>query len=225
MEQKIINLAIADDHAFVRQGIKNMISSAEGFEITIEAEDGSELIDLLQKCAEIPDICILDISMPNLNGYETLKELKKRWPSLSILILSAFYEEFSLSEMLRNGANGYLQKRGNPRKLLNALSHIYYGGYYYSESVAKKIFDLYSHRSPLLPGITEREMEFLCHCCSELNYREISELMSVSVRTVEAFRDALFSKFNIKSRTGLTLFALQNGIVPVQRNPGKDQNN
>jgi two-component system invasion response regulator UvrY len=219
--EKVINLAIADDHFVVRQGIKDIINSSGEFEVTIEANDGQELIEQLHKTDQLPDICILDINMPNLNGFETLKELKKQWPSLPVLVLSAFYEEYSVLEMMRNGANGYLEKKGNPRKLLHALAYIYYNGYYYSESMAKRIFDLRQHNSQVLPHITDREMEFLSHCCSELSYKEISGCMGVSVRTIETFRDSLFAKFNISTRTGLVLFAIKNGIVRLEREEKK----
>jgi two-component system, NarL family, invasion response regulator UvrY len=216
MKEKRINLAIADDHPLIREGLKNIICSFDGFEVTIEASDGQELIENLQNAEEVSDICILDIRMPRMDGYETLKELKRKWPSIKVLIFSAFYEEYSMIEMLRNGANGYLEKNCTPGKLQQALAYIYSNEYYYSEVVAKKIFDLHQHKSRLIPKITDREMEFLCYCCTELSYKEIGELMGVSVRTIEAFRDALFDKFSLKTRTGLAIFALQNGIVPLK---------
>lgn len=213
----MINIAIADANPLMRHGIKDTISSVEGFEVTIDVSNGMELLDSLKKMEDLPDICILDTDMPVMNGYETLKELKKNWSSIRVLIFSMFYTEFSVYQSLTNGANGCLEKNCNQRRLLHALSSIYYSEYYYSETIAKKVFELQHSRSKLLPHITTREMEFLHHVCSDLSYKEIGDQMNVSVRTVETYRDALFTKFNIKTRTGLAMFALQNGIVPIHK--------
>lgn len=214
-EKPTIRIAIADDHPIMRKGICDVITAFDGFAIDVEASDGSELISSLKNTTEKPDICILDISMPNLNGYETLKEIRRNWSTMKVLVLSMFNNEFSVIKMLTNGANGFLQKNTSPRQLIRALAAIYYTGYYDSEPALKKIIDLVQHKPQLLPRITEREMEFLCHCCSELNYKEIADLMGVSSRTVEGYRNALFTKLNIKTRTGLVIYALKNGIVSI----------
>jgi len=214
MEQ-IVRLSIAEDHPIMLKGICDILSGGI-FQIDIEASDGNELIDKLRKAENLPDICIIDISMPGLNGYELLKEIRKNWTSVKVLVLSEFYDEYSALEMLRSGANGYLQKNCTPQQLHHALANIYYHEYYYTASVSKKISEM-NHYGAQFPKITDREMEFLQHCCSELSYKEIGELMGISARTVEAYRNALFDKLQLKTRTGLAMFALQNGIVPLNR--------
>jgi DNA-binding NarL/FixJ family response regulator len=207
----LINIAIADDHPIMRKGISDIISSFEGFNIPIQANDGRELIEQIAKAPILPDICILDISMPNLNGFETIKEIRKRWSSIKVLALSMYNNEFSIIKMLTSGANGYLPKNTNPQHLQRALAAIYYTGYYDSEQAIKNV----SGPNQQLK-FTEREVEFLGHCCSELSYRQIGELMGISVRTVEGYRDALFEKLDIKSRAGLVMYALRNGIMPIE---------
>jgi two-component system, NarL family, invasion response regulator UvrY len=103
------------------------------------------------------------------------------------------------------------------------VASIHHTDYYYSEKIAKKIFDMHQQNSPLLPKITERQMEFLRYCCSELSYKKMSVRMGVSVRTVEAFRDALFDKFNITTRIGLVIFAFQNGLALIKNDPQSDK--
>jgi DNA-binding NarL/FixJ family response regulator len=212
--EEIINIAIADDHPLVRKGVIDFIELMECFNVIIEASDGDELINQLLLAAVLPDICILDISMPHLNGYQTLKEIKRNWLSIKVLIFSIFYNDFSVSEMFSNGANGYLKKNSSPKELQHALTSIYYKDFYLADTSAKWFSDHYL-KHHLFPKITHREMEFLCHCCSELSYKEIADLMTVSARTIDTFRDSLFSKLNIKTRAGLVMFALQNGIVSL----------
>jgi len=210
-DKALINIAIADDHPIMRKGISDIISSFEGFSIPIQANDGRELIEQISKSSILPDICILDISMPNLNGFETIKEIRKRWSSIKVLALSMYNNEFSIIKMLASGANGYLPKNTNPQHLQRALAAIYYTGYYDSEQAIRNTSASSQHLK-----FTEREIEFLCHCCSELSYRQIGDLMGISVRTVEGYRDALFDKLDIKSRAGLVMYALRNGIMPIE---------
>lgn len=209
-----INIAIADDHPIVRKGIIGFINIFDQFEIIIEASDGQELIERIDSSEIKPDICILDISMPNMNGYKALQEIKRNWTAIKVLIFSEFCDEFSVCETLNSGANGYLTKNSSPRQLQQALAAIYYHDFYLTESTSKLLSGK-SRRNIFHPKITEREMEFLGHCCSELNYKEIAALMHVSPRTIDAYRDALFTKFNLTTRTGLVIFALQNGIVAL----------
>jgi two-component system invasion response regulator UvrY len=209
MEKEIIKIAIADDHPLIRKGLADYIGLFglfDFFEIIMNTCNGKELIAQLWQSDVKPDICIVDISMPEMNGYETVKEIKKNWMSIKVLVYSMYCNTFSIIEMFSIGANGVLRKSSSPKQLQQALSSIYYNGFYLSEKMSKQKLQLF-------PKITEREMEFLCHCCSELTYKDISVLMQISVRTIETYRDSLFVKFDIKNRTGLALFALRNGIV------------
>jgi DNA-binding NarL/FixJ family response regulator len=152
-----------------------------------------------------------------VNCFTVLKELKRKAPSTKVLVFSSLNNDYIILQMLKNGANGFLEKKSSPRQFMRALGSLSYSDYYHPESLARRIFDIQHQNSPVMPKITEREMVFLRHCCSELSYKEIGGLMGVSVRTVEAFRNALFSKFNIKTRMGLAIYALQNGIVSLNK--------
>ncbi|WP_276132347.1 response regulator transcription factor [Polluticoccus soli] len=209
-----VYIAIADDHEMFRDAIKNIVSTLPDYKITVEAENGQQLIERLQRSEIFPEICILDIQMPVMNGYETLVELKKRWPELKVLTLSMFNHEFSIIKMLKNGANGYLLKGAKLAEVHNALRDIHEKGYYSSELVTSNFFQLVhnAHENPLLK-INEREIQFLKYCCTELNYKEIGKAMGVSARTVEGYRNTLFDKLNLHTRVGLVMFAINTGIV------------
>lgn len=212
--EKTVSIAVMDIFPIVRHGIINIINSLEGYDVVLEASREEELLEKIERSDQLPDICVLDINN-GANSIFMLREIKRKMPSMKILVFSSLYDDYMILEMLRSGANGFLGKNCDTRQFVKALASVYYSDYYYSQSIAKKIFTMHQHNSPMLPKITDREMTFLCHCCSELSYKEIGDLMSVSVRTVEAFRDALFTKLNIKSRTGLVIFALQNGLVSL----------
>jgi two-component system invasion response regulator UvrY len=213
---KTTNIAIMDNYPIVRYGIMNLIDSLEGYKVIIEVSNGEELLEQIATSPLQPDICIIDTN-DTTNCFVIIKELKRRAPGTKILVFSYLNNDYITLQLLRNGANGFLEKKSSTRQLIRALGSLCYAEYYHPESLAQKIFDMQHHNSPLLPKITEREMEFLGHCCSELGYKEIGELMGISVRTVEAFRNALFAKFNIKTRTGLAIYALQNGLISLPK--------
>lgn len=212
-----IPIAMADDHVMMRSAIANFISSSSPFEVIIEAADGSELIEKLEKTAVMPKICILDINMKPMNGYETCVYIKKRWPEIKILALSMYNHEFSIIKMLKSGANGYLIKGADIRELVKALEDIYEKGYYSSELVASSFFQmLHKENENPLHRINERDIKFLEYCCTEMNYKEIGAKMGVSTRTAEGYRNALFEKLNLNTRLGLVMFALNTGIVSLE---------
>lgn len=215
-----IQIAIADDHVIMRNGLSTLIASFPGFKVMLEADNGKELIEKLQQSSVKTDIVILDISMPVLNGYETLIELKKKWPDIKVLVLSMYNNEFSIIKMLRNGAKGYILKACDPNELNQALTDIHTRGFYNSELVSSRFFQLiHSNNEHLLPRISDKEFQFLTHCCTELNYREIAQLMGMSTRTVEGYRDSLFEKLNLNTRIGLVMYAINTGIVPINQAP------
>lgn len=218
-KQKYIRVAIADDHIMMRKGAVSLLNSFEGVEVVLEADNGDMLIKQLKETKKIPDICILDISMPVLNGFETILELKYNWPEMKCLVLSMHNNEFSILRMIKSGANGYLLKASPPEELYAALLSIYKKGYYDSELVSSSIFQVVEAKfknKELLPKITDKELEFLAFCCSELNYKEIAAKMKLSVRTVEGYRDNLFDKLQVNTRIGLVMFAINTGLLSLE---------
>lgn len=208
-----IQVAIADDHTLLRKGLADLIDSFGPFEVMLEAGNGRELLDKLSGIVSLPDVCILDINMPELDGFGTLMQLRKKWPDIKVLALSMYNTEFTIIRMLRNGANGYLLKNCNPYEFKAALLEINDKGFYESGLIEKSILSK-TLRDELVT-ITPKELEFLQLCCSELAYKEIADRMNVSPRTVEDHRDNLFRKLKLNTRTGLVMYAMKAGIIAI----------
>jgi len=206
-----IPIAIADDHSVVRKGLVDFIDSWGGFTVVLEAGNGMVLLENLEQAKQFPELCILDMNMPVMNGFETFKEIKKRWPDFKVLILSVSISEYTATTMINLGANGFLSKDCDPENIRKALWSIYKEGYYYSSLIPKKIFE--KAKGNIQLKITCRETEFLNLCCTDMGYKTIADRMGISIRTVESYRDSLYKKLNVKTRMGLMIFALKNGIV------------
>lgn len=206
-----IRIAIADDHTVMRSGLAELIRTLGDFEIMIQVSNGVLLLEELSKAEDLPHVCILDINMPQLNGYETTMQLKELYPQIPVLALSMYENEFSIVKMLRCGAKGFLHKGADPEELLLAIQTVCAGSYFHSEMMLINTI----RRSNGSQGmtITDRETEFLEYCCSDLSYKEIAVKMGVSLHTVHGYRDTLFSKLRLKSRTALAVYALKKGVV------------
>lgn len=212
MKNQRIEVAITDDHALVLEGLAKIITARKEFSVGIKARNGKELLEKLEKPGNLPDVLLLDINMPVMNGYETMKVIKEKYPSLKVLVISMYESEYSIIQMFCLGAKGYLEKESDSEQLYEALINIYNGKFYHSGDLSKKIMAMIQSGSPLT-GITPRELEFMGWCCTELTYKEIAVAMKVGERTVHGYRDLLFEKLELKSRTGLALFALNTGII------------
>jgi two-component system invasion response regulator UvrY len=213
----IIQIAFAEDHEIVRKGVAELINNMEGgFNVYIEAENGQELLDKIAAGSYQPYIAVLDISMPVMNGFETMVHLKSKYPYIRVLILTMIDDdnEFTILKMMQLGARGYIGKNASPRELEKALIDIYTEGYYFSTTMLKKFPDMneenmQEHFKELL---TEADITFLSQCCSSLTYREIAETMGQSLRTVENHAAKLCEKLNIHSRLELGMYALRAGF-------------
>lgn len=205
-------IAIVDDHILIAQAIKGIIANFENFETICECENGQELIDKINTYNVLPDIVLLDISMPVMDGFQTADWLQKNHPEVLVMVLSMQNDEQSVIRMVRNGAKSYLLKNSHPRELESALLKLVENGFYYPEWASKIIFSSINKTSnEALSKLTEREKEFLKYTITEKSYKEIAELMFCSPRTVESYRDNLFEKLNLKTRVGLAVYAIKNG--------------
>ncbi|WP_295334805.1 response regulator transcription factor [Flavobacterium sp.] len=205
-------IAIVDDHILIAQAIKGIIANFENFETICECENGQELIDKITTHNALPDIVLLDISMPVMDGFQTADWLQKNHPEVLVMVLSMQNDEQSVIKMVRNGAKSYLLKNSHPRELESALLKMVENGFYYPEWASKIIFSSINKTSnEALSKLTEREKEFLKYTITEKSYKEIAELMFCSPRTVESYRDNLFEKLNLKTRVGLAVYAIKNG--------------
>ncbi|WP_162126134.1 response regulator [Flavobacterium phycosphaerae] len=206
-------IAIVDDHTLIAQALKGIISNFNNFEVIFECENGKELITKIPTLKSLPDIVMLDISMPEMNGFDTALWLNENYTEIKIMALSMQNDEQSVIKMIRNGAKSYLLKNTHPRDLEIALNKVTEEGFYYPEWVSKIIYtNINGTASSSVSKLTEREKEFLKYTITEMNYKEIAELMCCSPRTVESYRDNLFEKLGLKTRVGLAVYAMRNGF-------------
>lgn len=210
-------VAIADDHKLFRFSIINYIETNCDKKVICEAENGREFLLKLEDAKELPALCIIDLDMPELNGYETLCELKAKWPDMHVLILSAFDNESAVINAFKKGANGFLSKSAHPSELCKAISDILEFGYYQSGYNTGRIFHQIIHKKEIGLSLTDDEFRFLSYCCSELTYKEIASTMQITPRTAEAYRHTLFDKLQVKSRVGLAIYALQMGLISLNK--------
>lgn len=215
-KKKKYGVALADDHAILRKGLTYIVNALEDYEVVMEAADGAELIANIENSTEKPDICIMDIQMHGMNGYDATHHIRKRWPDISVLALSMHYNEFSIIRMLRGGAKGFLPKEAGPKDLEAAMNAILNGYVYYSDLVSEATVSKANNTSlAKKQDLNKNELLFLAYCCSDHSYKEIAEKMNISLRTVDWYRDKLSEKLNIKTRPGLVVFALQIGVEPM----------
>jgi DNA-binding NarL/FixJ family response regulator len=213
-----IRIALADDHQLVRKGIRLLLENIKGFQVVSEAANGRELIDQIVVLDPLPDLVLVDVNMPVMDGIETVRELKKSYPEMKLVALSVNTDMAVIRELIRLGANAYLFKDSSPEVFRQVLSEVNEKGFSYSKHVIESLLmpetlnGKSSYNTNQAAHLTSREMEFIKLCCSELTYKEIAEKMNVSIRTVDGYRDNLFDKLDIRSRTGLVLFAVNAGI-------------
>ena len=217
----MIRIAIADDHTILRDGIIAMLTPEEGFEVVADASNGRELISRIKSLKAPPDICLLDVNMPVMDGYDTIVALKASYPEMKFLILSQFENKFIIIKMIQQGAAGYLLKDVNAFELQGALRKIMNGTYYNDIVTGNLINHAREGKGLSRLSLTDREREFLKYCCSELSYKEIADKMDIANRTVAFYRQTLFAKLETKSRTGLALYALRLGLVSLDQKDKK----
>jgi two-component system invasion response regulator UvrY len=213
-------VALVDDHILLRNGLAALVDSFSGYRVLFEADNGKDLIEKLSQMGA-PDIILLDINMPIMDGYETAQWLKAHYPAIKIMALSMYDQETAVIRMFRHGAKGYILKDTHPKILKEALETLRLKGFYFSEEISGKLvsslnsMDSEDINLQMILGLQDREIEFLKFACTELTYKEIADKMGVSPRTVDGYRDILFEKLNVRTRQGLVMFAIKNTIVQM----------
>jgi len=210
-----MNLAIIEDHNIVRKGIIKIVQNLGDFNFLIEADNGKDFIDKYEKIETKPEVCIIDIRMPEMDGFQTVQYIKEYYPKLKILILTTYDEEYYLIKMIKLGVNGYLLKNCNPEELKQALTSIFENSYYYNNIFSKRIKELVESNFLKLPAITDNEKSFLELCGEDLTYAQIAENLNKTQRSIEGYRDSLFRKFEINNRASLVLLAVKLGIIKL----------
>lgn len=214
-QNKPIQVAIADDHTLLRKALAKLVSSFEDYAILFEAENGKEIKKKINEHL-VPDLILLDVNMPEMDGFETAGWLNKNYPKIKVLALSMFSDERTIIRMLRQGARGYVMKNIDPDELKRALDSVVKKNFYLSEEISGKIISGLNKdvdKTEDLPSLTQREKDFLKLICSEITYKDIAAKMYVSPRTVDEYRNTLFEKLNVKSRVGLVMYAIRNGLA------------
>lgn len=220
MNKNITSIALVDDHALLRSGLASLIESFDGYSVLFQADNGKDFIQQLQT-NKLPDIILLDITMPEMNGFETAAWIKQNAPSIRILVLSMMDNDEIVISMLKAGARGYILKDSKPAVFKQALDNIRDSGFFMNELVSNKMLNYVRHEETngkelsAISLLTEKELAFLQYACSEMTYKEIASAMQVSPRTVEGYRDELLKKLNLQSRVGLVLFAIKNGLYKL----------
>ena len=212
------SIVIVDDHLLIAKAVAAIVEGFRDFEVLYEAENGQVLTERFKQPRHVPDIVLLDITMPVMDGFETAAWLKEHHPGVLVMALSVQDDEDALIRMIKHGARGYLHKNVHPTELEKALYTLVNKGMYFPEWATSKVFRTLAEEraeAPATPRLSDREIEFLQFAATELTYREIGEKMFCSPRTVESYRDNLFEKLGLKTRVGLVMYAVKSGLVKL----------
>lgn len=215
-----ISIAIADDHHLVAEAISDLLRKFDKYDVLFVADNGRELLNHLQR-GPLPDIALVDLHMPEMDGFETAVQLRQLHPTVRVLALSMTDREEHIVRMIRNGARGYLLKGCRSSELRRALDDVMEKGFYYSDFLTNQL--VRSLNAPEASGpvarfnLNDRESEFLKLACSdlELTYIQVADRMCVSPRTVDGYREAVFQKMGVKTRVGMLIQAQRHGLVDL----------
>ena len=210
----MIRILLADDHSVVRAGLRRLIEDSEGLRVIAEASDGQEAIRLVETF--LPDVAVVDISMPGMDGLEVIDQIHNRHPKLPVLVLTMHEEEQYVIRALNVGAAGYVSKRSAPEKLVEAIRKVHGGGRFLSDSAAETLAARLSRGragpSPL-DTLSNREIQVLRGLALGQTNREIAEAYSLSIKTVDTYRSRLLAKLNLRNNAELSRFAIQNRLI------------
>ena len=211
-----IRIFIADDHAIVREGLRALLATEPSLELVGEASDGLQAVSKVQTLR--PDVILLDMVMPHMDGLEAIVEIKKSWPEAKIIVLTSFSDDEKVFSAIRNGALGYLLKESSPQDLLQAIHSVARGEGFLSPSIASKVMREIN-QSPKLPPtkdpLTEREVEILQLVAQGLTNDEIAEKLVVSEKTVRTHVSHILAKLQLANRTLAALYALKEGLASL----------
>lgn len=215
----MIRIILVDDHVMLRNALATRINEFENFKVVDQCNHGKELIQALQSNPE-PDLVLLDLNMKEMNGMETALWLKKNRPSIKVLMLTMYDSDLTLIQLLQLGVKGILHKSANAADLKAAITTIATEGQYYSNHTTTKLVNLVNSKEEGTKRLqksllNDEEIFFLRLACSDMTYKEVAQRMKLNPRTVDSIRDQLFIKLDVKSRVGLAMVAIRNGIVSL----------
>ena len=211
-------IAIVDDHTMFRKGLAVLINLFPFWKVQMDVANGKEFIEQLDP-DKLPAIVLMDINMPQMDGYATAGWIRDNYPQIRVLALSTMDTDMAIIKMIHQGARGYILKDADPKELQTAFEEVTDKGYYYNEMLTRKVMQSIhqpgADSSGGFPRLTDREVEFLQHACTEKNYQQIAKEMFLSERTIDGYREALFKKFSVSNRVGLVLYAIRNQLVKL----------
>jgi DNA-binding NarL/FixJ family response regulator len=207
-----LKLGMVDDNVLLRNGIKGLLTSL-GYQVMFAADNGKDLMTKIGK-NDLPEIVLMDVNMPEMNGFESTAWITQNFPSVHVIALSMSDSETSITRMFKNGAKGYLLKDATPQEFHNAFQQVLEGGFYFHDK---------SHRKALVPErgdsedpleiLDEKEMHLLKMICSEMSWKEIARSLDANAYAIDDSRDALFEKLHVSSRVGLVIYAIKNQLI------------
>lgn len=214
----MIKIAVADDHYIVREGIASLLGKM-GYPVIIQANDGAELIHRLERAKELPHICMVDINMPNMDGFATTEVIKARWPQIKVLAVTQHAEELYLVRMIHAGAKGYITKDSTAEKYRDAILSLYHRRVYFSEKGTELFMHAAADGKLEHPKLTATEVDILRLCCAEHTTQEIADALGVSFKVVENHKAAILRKMHVKTSVGMAIAAVKYGYVLVDGGP------
>ncbi|QHS58345.1 response regulator transcription factor [Chitinophaga agri] len=209
-----IAVGITDDHQLFLKSLSTLINTFSHFEVTLEALNGQELLNKLAASPSLPEIILIDVNMPVMNGIDTVHKIAAQYPLIRMIALSMKDDDTTIISMIKAGCNAYLQKDIHPDELEKALQQVYDKGIYNGDAFNINYRRLIRHDDQALK-LTDKEMQFLQLACSDATYKKIAADMKVAERTVDGYREALFGKLNVQSRVGMVLEAIRRELVKL----------
>ena len=206
------SIVLVEDHTLLSQAIAGIVDKFESFKVSYLCKNGAELVEQFKSKSNIPEIVLMDINMPIMNGIETTEWITKNHPGVAVLALTVEEDENTILKMVRAGAKGYLLKDVDKHTLEIALLRIIETGIYHSNIVTDALMNSVTGKNQEEATLKENEIEFLKLICTELTYKEVADKMNLSPKTIDGYRDNLFVKLNVKNRIGLVLYAIKHKI-------------
>lgn len=210
---------LCDDHVLLRDALAAVVNTFDEFRVIQTVNNGQELINTIKE-GIVPDIVLLDLNMPVMDGFTTAKYLFEVNPDIKVLVLTMYDSEIALIRLLQVGVKGFLKKDVHPNELRAALKSVSANGFYYSHNTTGKLAGLFqkdAQNNTMIEKaiLSDKELEFLRLASTDMTYKEIADKLKITPRAIDGYRDALFEKLDVKSRVGLAIYAVKNGIVTL----------